>query len=56
MNVVTVADPGGVRGGALPKKNEDIFVYNFVVEMCFVNIYIQYKLAKYGLLSASEVI
>ena len=40
---------GGSRGEG-PSKN------NVVLEMCFVNIYIQYSLTKYGFWSTSEVI
>ena len=47
MATIAVADPGGGAG--------TYFLYNFVV-MCFVNIYIQYSLTKYGFRSTSEVI
>ena len=43
---------GGGGGGGL----KTYFCYNFVVKMCFVTIYIQYSLTKYGFWSASEVI
>ena len=40
---------GGSRGGGGLKNN-------VVLKMCFVNIYIQNSLAKYGFWSTSEVI
>ena len=45
---------GGSRGTF--KTMRTYFFYNFVFEVCFVNIDIQYSLTKYGFWSASEVI
>ena len=55
----SVADPGGAPPPPPFQKiikNENLFLYNVVKKMCFVNIYVQYSLAKYGFWSTLEVI